>query len=532
MEPFNITVMTVEDGALVSTRKGIRVKKEKHGKLAFINTSTNNICPPRTPIAKSKITQSSDLIVMPISGPRRTRPKSPRAKANKTKDNSSGPEKEPEVDRISRIIKQLALPPRLLQRLETLPASSKYQVPAHLSPVGQRHLLWSMVMCPELSYPLDKYGIMTHNPMLASDRSEWMTASHFILTTNLLLGAAFEARREGKRESRALRELHAKTYRYVSHQLKEPGERSDIEYGFLVMSVAGLAFTASLVGNDAQWKIHAKGMQVLISASGGLGKLDPITLNCVRGVDIDCAIPAGAQPHIPFFRRHYPFTHVLPAAEIDAMFSRLRTRLSVCSVDPNVIETLISVFTLKQSTYYARTATPAIKFGPEELMEEIWFLKFQLQSSPKPLFKQPKDQSTSVTESLESALRIAALMYFDKRLLDSPIGWRYYSKLLYLIVKPMETLLDAVHAGNMRRLPIDQVIASARPFLLWICMLGHLFSVRTGVYPSGASYRDFGSSIYRRMVRKLVGTQLESADAGDLALAAMTADTCPGGKAR
>jgi hypothetical protein len=140
----------------------------------------------------------------------------------------------------------------------------------------------------------------------------------------------------------------------------------------------------------------------------------------------------------------------------------------------------------------------------------------------------PLRNSRRTIEAFNLCLRIALLLYVREPIAGLIHGRTSYPGVLRLLREPMEVLFrwisDAVsqeETSPRHEVPDcfeegDLKYDEAKPFLVWITLLGYLYSVRMSVYmaPLGEDH----TALYVRMLRVMLGTNMDVVGQCDLLL--------------
>jgi hypothetical protein len=179
----------------------------------------------------------------------------------------------------------------------------------------------------------------------------------------------------------------------------------------------------------------------------------------------------------------------------EIVFLQLIIPLQACNVDSTLVGTITNVRNFNRALIRCRTRQLDIKFEPENLMEEYYAFAHQLLTYPcalppggpgSPLLKPGIE--VDYKPSFETALRAATLLCLRAPTLEIVSRQRANANLLNLLFKELEIILAWLRQERQRRAeagvydPAHEFIVNARPFLIWMCLLGDVISTYTNFH--------------------------------------------------
>lgn len=252
--------------------------------------------------------------------------------------------------------------------------------------------------------------------------------------------------------------------------------------------------------------------------------------------DIDGAIIAGVAPSISYKRRHQLLPCALPVRDMDVIITKLRPRLQSCNIDEHVTNSIIAACIFMSTMRTSKEQGLDERFDPENLLEDYDFLQYDLLRSARWLpIRRPVNytalgslESTGVESDIstqdaaeqpllafEEALRIVTLMCLRAATMQGPWSKQAYSRLLAKLAGCLQIIIARMCEGPDGCSFVDPSllhgadrseilsISSARPFLIWMCMLGYQFSIYHAVYHDGWSDHRPENCIYLRVLAAL-----------------------------
>jgi hypothetical protein len=212
---------------------------------------------------------------------------------------------------------------------------------------------------------------------------------------------------------------------------------------------------------------------------------------------------------------------LLPEEMNKSIIVHLSQPLQACELDLELVEIITKVCIFNKIVICCRTAELDIKFDPEQIMEEYYHLTYQLLTHPRPLLSSKNrptpprlGNSPPYRTAFEMASRAASLICLRAPTLELASGRQASTNLLVLLFRQLSNILVALR--QVRRQSIateesksaDEFIASARPFLVWMCLLGDVIAVYTNF--DQATVLNQGRSVARELLVEIFGGDSEA----------------------
>ncbi|ETS86706.1 hypothetical protein PFICI_00534 [Pestalotiopsis fici W106-1] len=518
MDHFNITI---QDGAMISTRRGFKVSKQKHNGTAFINSSASNIAPTGTESTSGSLLPTAGELTFVNNGGdgRKSRRKTRTTTQDGRKTGSRSSARGNAHSRISPGTRLSSSSPRTTvsdtfnseQSSSACSADSlKPSEPTPLPPWAaySHHSQVRIDPAKRLRFMALAFG---HNkPSHAEDlcppgetkpagiieKSTWQVHDPTTIHCALTMGALFDAVKEGRHETPQLTSLASQLYSIVNRRVSE-NDRTDKARDVTIRAVASLAIISGYQGKSEHWNVHMQGLLNLVDIAGGQERLFPGTLDVIRcfplfSADIIGALSAATEPRTAFVGTPCKARYI---SKLDASGNTVRTvyrSFEAFKFETEMVETLAATakFCEEHAAKQDQDPSPFQHYGPE-MFEDFHFLSRRLLTIPKRLqeydevISPPASADISVharpfpisesahiwppdttTKAVETALRILVLMYLKELMLDVPCNDRI---LLGLLAKH---LLFILSAQRLNPFGTDQI-----PVLVWICLAGQLFGM-------------------------------------------------------
>lgn len=308
------------------------------------------------------------------------------------------------------------------------------------------------------------------------------------------------------------------------------------------------------VGDLAAWRTRMRNLRRYLEVSSLLNAVEVHFTTRIRGsvydtavasvlglllialrTDIEGAILAGQAPSIDCVRRHQLLPCVLSVRDVEAILDILRPQLRACNVSQEVIDTMIATSLFMRTMRAARERTIDEKFDPENLMEDYDFLQRDLLSVPMPLqvHNTPSHRSEERVESyasvpnaatgnstqdpseaFEEALRVTTLMCLRAGTMEGPWSKISYAALLAHQVSRLHIILDWICKPRVGTPFVDPTllvgsddrelpVINARPFLVWMCMIGYQLSTYYAIFHEGWTDHRRENCVYLRLLKAL-----------------------------
>lgn len=303
MDHFNITV---QDGAMVSTRKGFQVSKSRHNGTAFINTSVRGMALVGVEsVEKLSLPVCSELTFVNNGGDGRRSRRKTRATCQasaRTKAQRSGaqngvrsshhrltpcsrsPSSSPSTSAPDDLVQEDAYSAKTSRHswnLQRLPTWASYESALDLTDSDLRLKFMAIAYDSE---DLDRQE--TDNAKLLKrdkdpGQSAWLVQEPTSLHCAVTLGALFDAIKSGKRETERLNTLASQLYSIVNRRLSANNRNSGAQ-NVTMRAVASLAIISGYQEKFDHWYVHMRGLLNLVDLAGGLNNLHPGTRNIVH----------------------------------------------------------------------------------------------------------------------------------------------------------------------------------------------------------------------------------------------------------
>ncbi|KAH8676189.1 hypothetical protein BX600DRAFT_454473 [Xylariales sp. PMI_506] len=256
-----------------------------------------------------------------------------------------------------------------------------------------------------------------------------------------------------------------------------------------------------------------------------------------RRADIVGAISAATAPCIPFTSYQPGGKFSLPLDEQKETIETVKKHMRSCRLDEHLGSIIAAVAAFNRNLDVMKRSRNSVHFEPDLVMENYYYLMYQLLSEPEPLrdfdqvispttgdklalhsqdFPTPNSLNStldSFTDAVMSAMRILAILYLREPTLDLPCG---EAILLDLLARHTNTILQELRLGqfdddlHIDPLLLQEMRAAQRATLIWICIAGDLFSawkLAGAQDPQGSGAQP---SIYRDLLRDVLGPELSS----------------------
>ncbi|KAK8018385.1 hypothetical protein PG991_007575 [Apiospora marii] len=530
MDHFNSTVF---NGAVVSTRRGFTVTKQKHKGLSFVNASVQDtgirakpqasnafsILPPAATITfvanqgEGKKGTASQLKTTVSNKGVRSSPKSdisrrrPKAQPRR-RSCSSSTSASTHSSAASDIV--LSDPPdggetdkERSPLSKSLPAWASYTRPKSALDFARRLTFMAYALAPRKSFALDELPLPGPEGSLKLPEELWLEKDPTSIHCATTLGVLYDTLVSGMQETKGLAKLTSQLRLVINRKLNA-AEQNKTANSVTIHGVSALAIIAGYQGEHDQWQVHIKGLMRLLDLVGDQDKLDGRTINTIRKADMIGAISSATTPCIPFVRLHHELL-VPPMVYDAAMIRVIQQHLQACALDRATVKTISDLALFNRYMDHLKTPGSSVKHDTQTVIEEYYFLQHQLLSLPKPLRNSDEVVSANVTSnfassthelpqsvpvdptadpysnSIETAARILSLLLIQDPTLDLPCE----SVLLHILHQQARTLLEyrrsqhrpsETWADPRLLLPQKSSIHPQTPTLLWICITGHLFS--------------------------------------------------------
>ncbi|KAF3010464.1 hypothetical protein E8E14_004402, partial [Neopestalotiopsis sp. 37M] len=495
MDHFNITI---QDGAMISTRRGFKVSKQKHNGTAFINSSASNVAPARKESGSGSILPTSGELTFVNNGGdgRRSRRKnrSTIQDGHKTSSRSAG--REGAHGRLSPGTRLSSSSPRTTVsdtfNSEQASSSSSANGLNHPEPIPlppwaaySHHSQARIDPAKRLRFMALAFG---HNepaqvenprppgevkPAVMIEKSTWQIHDPTTIHCALTMGALFDAAKQGKYETPQLTALASQLYSIVNRRVSE-ADRSDKARDVTIRAVASLAIISGYQGKSEHWHVHMQGLLNLVDIAGGQESLFPGTLDVIRCADIIGALSAATKPCTVLVGLPCKARYVSKLEASEKAVRDVRRSLEAFNFEKEMTETLAATAKFCEdhdATNQDKNTSSSSQEHALDMFEDFHYLSRRLLTVPEPLREYdsvmsppastndlplhtqlyPSSEPTQVypahatTNAVETALRILVLMYLKEIMLDVPCN---DLMLLNLLAKQLRFILSAQRLGS------------------------------------------------------------------------------------
>ncbi|KAI0125557.1 hypothetical protein BJ170DRAFT_437797 [Xylariales sp. AK1849] len=542
MDHFNATVL---NGAMISTRRGFQISKQKHNGTAFVNTSAQDVKQKKSTLGttfgvpttgkltfvnhgedgrkhtqskkKTRITKDSENASYPRSTRTRKAVKDDLRRQSSCTTSSSSCSSQSSDDFLAEGIPD----PNghdndIFSYLESLPAWASYKLPKDATDFSKRLLFMTLAFGPDDADPFDGHDNMTHDPLTWCGRHVKLVKDPTSLHCALTLGALFDAARSGQQDSANLNTLTSQLASIINRRLNEK-DQSIVVRDVTIHAIASLAIIAGYQGKHDHWYVHMRGLLNLVDLAGGQSKLDPRTMSVIRKADFAGAIPAATKPCLPFIKTQHGIRHSLLQERHKESTDVVKRLMEACRLDSEIVDAI---------------ASATIKDDPEVGTEHYYHFIYRLLSYPEALrdfdevispctsnklalhaqdFPTPESINTATdtyTKAIESAMRILVLLYLREPTLKIPCG---EGVLLDLLAREVGSILVDRQLEHIEDMLIDPTLlqesrSAQRPTLIWICIAGDLFWTSKMGTSSEHNSMKGRPSIYADLLKDVLGS--------------------------
>ncbi|KAM0816814.1 hypothetical protein AB5N19_02616 [Seiridium cardinale] len=370
---------------------------------------------------------------------------------------------------------------------------------------------------------VDKFGAVAHSPGRmpgAFDGLEGHPPSSEAVT---LLQLAVELVSHGKRSSEAMFSQNARSCEAISRSLRIHEKDASTKY-LEARAIKVMALVAVILQDSPAWQLHMHGLKQYLSIH--YKETGTNINNTLSYIDIEGAILFQSPLFFSFSRTRALPPSLLPTMHVANIIACLRPRMRACFIAEDTTDTVIAVSIFTQTIRHHHDWAPEDHVDPISLMEDDQGLQHQLLTSPDLLWDDHIPEGSSGSCSLTSlgcslaghpycpdflgkAIRLTALMCIRAPTLKVLFGRFSYTALLNCLHDQLQLvfawLAEAPRRGTPKgaRMINWKAKASARPILIWICIIGHSLCTYFDVFHRGWSYRSPERSIYFRILHQL-----------------------------
>ncbi|EEU37074.1 uncharacterized protein NECHADRAFT_86630 [Fusarium vanettenii 77-13-4] len=509
------------DGSVTKTRRGLRVTREKHQGISFVNATTvakvtENAHFPTTklkfvpekrqnPRQAPRLVTDDDLERVQGGENRRIAPRadSDNQGRDAAKDTYSAIPYQSVASRVPRESLSFPLIKAWRQLNEagtcyvpspsgiTLPDWALHGLPAEIPDEGRKCFHAYLFSCPLRHYPFEQLQVVSWQPLsMDQSRFERLMLEPLMLNCTMTMGALFLLLKSGTRELAGFSMHSAKLCALVNKLLGDK-EQTISKMVVIIQSIASLAILATFLGLYDHWLAHLNGLKLLVQAAGGLQVLPLPVQILVKKADLKGASEIVTTPFFTQARLQRPISESLPrdrrmAIEADVQLA-IRPYDGACD---NLCDTIASLATLVATIDFAASQRGSLIFDPLALTEEYHGIEYRLLMTSVPIqtrlealdrclsggnalqhhdslsFGSPSDMQHGAKRSVDIILRLAAL-FFLKMVKGGP------PDTLYGLVHMMQILNE--HMRRITHLPLSMATNSphglSRSALIWIALM-------------------------------------------------------------
>ncbi|KAJ4317342.1 hypothetical protein N0V84_007399 [Fusarium piperis] len=463
MEPQQVAMH--RDGPVTKTRRGLRVTREKHQGISFVNVTTvskisEKSHPPATklkfvlekrqkPRQAPRLVTEDDLRRVQGGENRRIAPKTDAS--DRDKDALQQPcSVIPYQSVASRVPKESITFPlikawRQLNDADTcyvpspsgitLPDWVLHGLPVDIPDEGRKCFHAYLFSCPIRHYPFEQLQVVSWQPLsMDQSRFERLMLEPLMLNCTLTMGALFLLLKSGTRESAGF-SMHSAKLCALVNQLLGDKKQTISKTVVVIQSIASLAILATFLGLYDHWLTHLNGLKLLVQAAGGLHVLPLPVQILVKKADLKGASEIVTTPFFTQAHLQKPISESLPHSQ--RMAIEAHVQLAVRQYDgicDDLCDAIASLAILVATIDFAASQRGSLIFDPLALMEEYHGIEYRLLMAPvpiqtrlealdrcsnganafqhsNPMFKSPSDMEHEAERSLDIILRLAALFF-------------------------------------------------------------------------------------------------------------------------
>ncbi|KAK6064108.1 hypothetical protein SCUP515_11961 [Seiridium cupressi] len=553
MDHLNITI---QDGAMVSTRRGFQVSKHKHNGTAFINSSANNVAPKSSHAQnKSPLPASGQITFVNNGGDGRKSKRKAQPANGKTGGSRSRTSRVEKATRVNHgrpspsstiscrspstfssenfvlenphtanSLEEQQQPP-----LKALPPWASYKLAHNIADSDERLNFMALAFdAGDTSRPADPVPAMVkQNGTL--ERSAWRVHDPTSLHCALTLGALFDAVKSGEHGTPKLDSLASQLYSIVNRRVSE-NDMNERVRDVTMRAIASLAIVSGYQRKPDHWYVHMQGLLNLIDLAGGPERLQPGTITIILKADIIGAISAATRPSMSFtgfgIGERQSSTEAMTGSKAPC---NIHGQLGTFHLDLDIIDMISAVASIGKAISCDPGNGAVTSYVSEESFKNCYKLVYGLLSIPDQLrdfdevispstsfklslhtqdFPTPDSTHTTVpnsfTKAVETALRILALLYLKNTTLGIPCREEI---LLDILHQQASIIFSDRRLDLIEDLFIDPSLhqesrSLQRPVLLWICMAAEYFTnSRTGTQAGNSATQH---TIYQELIQDLL----------------------------
>lgn len=219
---------------------------------------------------------------------------------------------------------------------------------------------------------------------------------------------------------------------------------------------------------------------------------------------------------------------LLSPGDIGHILNTLRPRLTSSKINTDTADTVIATCIFTWTMDKAQRRGVGQTFEPDALQEDYDFLQIDLLNSPRPLwphFSTPKSSGSSafpsrydsqdILNAFEDAVRVTTLICLRAATIQiSPRSRTQNTRLLDRLVDRLQVILEWMYSDTLQSAYVNPTllheqqedqgailsVSGARPFLIWMSMIGYQLSVYSGIFHQGWSAHHPEDCIYLKIL--------------------------------
>lgn len=406
-----------------------------------------------------------------------------------------------------------------------------YIEPLLCAPLGrmddrQKYLSTAFNCCAPMCYPLTRCGIMSYNPLEQPQIREHMISTPLAVESLLAVGATIYlmCRPQQKKSKISTLNVH---FAYVHRMIDESigGDFAQTLLGRRLILQALYCLSAAYIGLGDSVALHAitKQLEQFRESTDPEESNDPHDLTRERMDAIDRAIFNGFLLE-PSPRKGQVLPCLLSSGDIGHILSTLRPRLTSSKINMDTADTVIATCIFTWTMDKAQRRGIGQTFEPDALQEDYDFLQIDLLNSPRPLLPHfsttkssgisafpSKYDSQDILNAFEDAVRVTTLICLRAATIQtSPRSRTQNTRLLDRLVNRLQIILEWMYSDTLQSAYVNPTllheqqedqgamlsVSGARPFLIWMSMIGYQLSVYSGIFHQGWSAHHPEDCIY------------------------------------
>lgn len=222
---------------------------------------------------------------------------------------------------------------------------------------------------------------------------------------------------------------------------------------------------------------------------------------------------------------------LLSPGDIGHILSTLRPRLTLSKINTDTADTVIATCIFTWTMDKAQKRGVGQTFEPDGLQEDYDFLQIDLLNSPRPLLPHFSTTTSSassvfsrrydsrdVLNAFEDAVRVTTLICLRAATIQtSPRSRNQNTRLLDRLVDRLQIILQWMYSDTLYSAYVNPTLlqgqeedqqamlsaSGARPFLIWMSMIGYQLSVYSGIFHQGWSAHHPEGCIYLKTLEAI-----------------------------